>query len=119
MDIVLLVEDDPAVADITSMVLEDAGYQILIASDSTQAARIVSARDDIAVLFTDVNLRGGPDGLAMALEMRRQGLKAGIIVTSGDLSWANQIGDGVSFLAKPYGTADLLRAVNKARENRA
>ena len=114
VDLVLLVEDDPAIADIATMVLEDAGYEVLGAIDVTQAKAWAVSRPDISVVLTDVNFRTGPDGLSMARELRSDGLAASIVIMSGDQSWANHVSGDIKFLAKPFGTAELLDAVADA-----
>ncbi|HEX7815981.1 response regulator [Dyella sp.] len=118
MDTVLLVEDDPAVADITSMVLEDAGYEVLCASDAKDAQALASSRQDIDVVLTDVNLRAGADGLALVQGLRDGGLEAAVVVMSGDLSWASKVDRSIRFLAKPYGTHELLTLIAQACEKK-
>lgn len=114
VDVVLLVEDDPAIADIATMVLEDAGYEVLGAADVAQAKSWAASRPDISAILTDVNFRTGPDGLSMARELRNDGLAASIVIMSGDQSWANHVSGDIKFLAKPFGTAELLETIADA-----
>lgn len=114
MDVVLLVEDDPAIADITSMVLEDAGYEVLNAGSPDEAAKIAAARKDISVVLTDINLNSGVDGLSMVQKLRSEGMTASVVIMSGDLSWSSQAVGDITFLAKPYDTAELRKAMADA-----
>lgn len=113
MDVVLIVEDDPAIADITSMVLEDAGYEVLTASGDREAAQIVAARKDICVVLTDKNLNG-VDGLSMVRRLRSEGMNAAVVIMSGDLSLSNEELGDITFLAKPYDMAELRQAIADA-----
>jgi DNA-binding NtrC family response regulator len=114
VDVVLLVEDDPAIADITAMVLEDAGYEVLNASSADEAARIVAARKDIRAVLTDMNLNGRVDGLSMVQQLRSEGMTAAVVIMSGDLSLSNLDMGDITFLAKPYDTAQLRQAIGDA-----
>jgi DNA-binding NtrC family response regulator len=116
VEVVLLVEDDPAVADITSMVLEDDGYEVLNASGADEATKIVAARKDICVVLTDMNLKGRVDGLSMVQQLRSEGMTAAVVIMSGDLSWSNQDLGNIKFLAKPYDLAELRRTITQACE---
>ncbi|WP_049622074.1 response regulator [Frateuria defendens] len=112
MEVVLLVEDDPDVMEVTSLLLEDAGYQLVHASDAEQALDVLAARPDIDVVFTDVNLRRGMNGIEMANAMRARGSRASVVVVSGDLGWADTpLDPSMVFLPKPYDRRTLLGTV--------
>jgi CheY-like chemotaxis protein len=64
--LVLLVEDEPIVRMIASDSLEEAGFDVVEASNAQEAMAILAARDDVGVLFTDVDMPGKLDGLALA-----------------------------------------------------
>ncbi|HEX7815457.1 response regulator [Dyella sp.] len=115
MDAVLLVEDDMDVMEVTSVLLEDAGYQVLPARNAAQALRLVEQHPDIGAVFTDVNLRDGLNGIELAYELRARGNRASMIIVSGDLGWAETpLKEDMRFLPKPFGRQTLLTVVAEA-----
>jgi DNA-binding NtrC family response regulator len=90
--------------------LGDAGLSVLEASDADEALAVLAIAPQVDLLFTDVRMPGGRDGvqLTWAARMAKPGLKA--IITSG-YSGYETVGPspirGVAFLPKPY-TADQL-----------
>lgn len=115
MEEVLLVEDDVDVMEVTSLLLEDAGYQVWQAKNAAQALRLVGEHPHIGAVFTDVNLRDGLNGIELAYELRSRGVDASVIVVSGDLGWADTpLKDDMRFLPKPFGRQTLLTVVEEA-----
>lgn len=115
MNVVMVVEDDPDVREATGLLLEDAGYEVLAAENTAQALSIVQARQDIDVIFTDVNLREDRNGIQLAHEIKARGSRACFVVVSGDLGWSDTpLGEDMRFLAKPYGRRTLLEVVGEA-----
>src|SRR5215203_2112901 len=65
--VVLLVEDEPLVRMTAADELEEAGFQVLEAANADVALKVLEARsDEVQVLFTDVDMPGSMDGLALA-----------------------------------------------------
>lgn len=115
MNVVMVIEDDPDVREATGLLLEDAGYEVLAAENTSQALSIVQARQDIDVIFTDVNLREDRNGIELAHEIKACGSRASFVVVSGDLGWSDTpLGEDMRFLAKPYGRRTLLEVVGEA-----
>lgn len=115
MNVVLIVEDDTSVMEVTSLLLEDAGYEVVPAQGAEQALRVAEERPDIDVIFTDVNLREGPNGIELARILKARGSRAATIVVSGDLGWSETpLDPDMHFLAKPYGRKTLLSLVAEA-----
>jgi DNA-binding NtrC family response regulator len=113
--IVLLVEDDIDVMDVTSFLLEDAGYVVLQARNAAQALRLAEENPGICAVFTDVNLREGFNGVELAYELRARGNRASVVVVSGDLGWSETpLKDDMRFLSKPYDRQTLLAVVREA-----
>ncbi|WP_161970935.1 response regulator [Aerosticca soli] len=111
----LIIEDDANIVDATSLLLEDAGYEVLSARNAEQAHALVEQRPDIDVVFTDVNLHGAVNGIELARQLKQRGSRASTVVVSGDLGWADtQLDADMRFLAKPYGRQTLLAAVAEA-----
>jgi CheY-like chemotaxis protein len=112
---VLVVEDDSTVLDITSFVLESAGYDVLTAMNATDALSTLASHPEVTLLLTDVNMPGVMDGIELVRELRRRGSAVRCVVVSGDVAHANDRLDGLaSFLPKPYDRRSLLRALSAA-----
>ena len=111
---VLVVEDETLIRMLAADSLADSGYKVLEAADATEALRILEEHDEVAVLFTDVNMPGPMDGLALAGLMHDRRPDLGLIVTSGrgtpDLG---RLPLSSIYLAKPYGPQQLAAAVEK------
>lgn len=64
--VVLIVEDEPLLRMLAVEVVEDAGFVALEARDADEAVILLESRNDISVLFTDINMPGSMDGLKLA-----------------------------------------------------
>ena len=73
---ILFVEDDRAVRDVVMQMLYQRGFAVLTAADAYDAIRILRERH-VDVLFTDIILPGGMDGVQLAKPARliRPGIK--------------------------------------------
>jgi CheY-like chemotaxis protein len=112
---ILVVEDDPRVLGVTSMILEIAGYEVVQTNGAEEVLAMGEGLRDIDLMLTDVNLKHGLNGIELAREIRTRGYDASVIVVSGDLLWADtQLDEGMAFLAKPYDRQTLLSAIERA-----
>ena len=80
---VLVVEDDPDVLDIAVSGLLDLGYDVKTAMDAHDALAILRASSGIDVLFSDVVMPGGMNGVQLAVEAQRICPELKILLTSG------------------------------------
>jgi PAS domain S-box-containing protein len=114
---ILLVEDEPAVRELTRMVLSDRGYSILEALNPQDAERLAgNHRGEIHLLLTDVVMPGisGRD-LAKRLTARHPNLRVlfmsgytyNVIAEDGTLE------EGISFLQKPFTPQVLTQKVRE------
>ena len=55
--LVLVVEDESLVRLSIVDSLVEAGYEVLEAANADQAIRVLESRDDISMVYTDVNMR--------------------------------------------------------------
>ncbi|PZW68650.1 PAS domain S-box-containing protein [Pseudomonas sp. URMO17WK12:I1] len=113
---VLVVEDRPDVADLARMVLEDYGYVADIALNAREALlRLDVAEYDL--LFTDLIMPGGMNGVMLAREARRRkpGLK--VLLTTGyaenSLERTDAGGSEFDVISKPYVPNELARKVRQ------
>lgn len=113
--LVLVVDDDPCVRAVGADILADAGFAVLEACDAAEALRILSAHPEISVVFSDVEMPGALDGLALASQASELCPGIGIVLTSGGqgIDWTNIPRNG-HFVRKPYAGAVLLRRIADA-----
>ena len=81
--IVLIVEDHLLVQITATARIEDGGLSTLVAGDADEAMAILTSRDDVAAVFTDIDMPGSMDGLALAAIIRRRWPQIQVVVTSG------------------------------------
>ena len=81
--------------------VRDAGYHVLEASNADQAIRILEARQDITILFTDIDMPGSMDGLKLAAAVRDRWPPVHIIITTGKVR-PLEIPANALFIPKPY-----------------
>ncbi len=107
--VVLIVEDHPLVQITAAALIEDAGMDTVVAADADEALGVLTARDDIHAVFTDVEMPGSMNGVALAHRVREHWPAIQVIVTSGGKLPADTILPGdVSFLQKPYEFANVV-----------
>ena len=99
----LLVEDEALVRMVGSDALADAGYEVIEAASAEEALRFLEASAEVELLFTDIRMPGGMDGLELAELVHARWPAIRILITSGD-TWPprDRIPDDGRFLAKPY-----------------
>jgi signal transduction histidine kinase/CheY-like chemotaxis protein len=115
---VLLVEDDPEVAALVTGMLSELGFDVTRTADAMAALGALADDRKVDIVFSDIMMAGGMDGIALAKEMRKRRPGLPILLTSGYAS-AFQVGadeQGVRILAKPFGLNDLAQALLAERE---
>jgi two-component system NtrC family sensor kinase len=111
----LLVEDNPAVAAVTSDMLEAAGHTVHRVDDPNSALTILEGRPDFDLVLSDIVMPGGMSGVAFARELRRRRPRLPVILTTGYSEAAEQAAeDGFTILRKPYSADALNEAVGRS-----
>ena len=80
---ILLVEDNADVQSIVVTMLEQLGYRIVTADTADQAMDILSNRQDIALVLSDIVMPGCFDGIAMARRLRQDYKHLPVLLTTG------------------------------------
>jgi two-component system, response regulator PdtaR len=109
---VLIVEDEPMLRWDAEYIAEKAGFDVVSARNADEAIAILESRNDIRIIFTDINMPGSMDGLKLAHAVRGRWPPIKIIVTSGHgAAVADELPAGSLFVAKPYAADTLVRAL--------
>ncbi|MFB2550836.1 response regulator [Ensifer soli] len=112
--IILVVEDEPLLRLAAIDLVEAAGFKAVAAADATEAVEILESRNDIRVVFTDVDMPRGIDGMRLAAIIRDRWPPIKVIVVSGYLEDpGHRIPAETAFFAKPYREEQI---VEKIRE---
>lgn len=103
-EVVLVVEDDDQVRELTVEMLLDLGYGVIEARDGVDALRTLDLHPEICLLFTDVVLPGmNGRQLAEEASKKRPGLK--VLFTTGytrnAIVHSGMLDPGVNLLPKP------------------
>jgi CheY-like chemotaxis protein len=113
--VVLIVEDEPVVRKAAVRWVGHAGFETLEAPDAHAALEVLETRPDISLLFTDVDMPGKIDGVELAEIVHQRWPDIKILVTSGRVSLLDaDLPDDGRFLAKPYSSEAVRRAVQEA-----
>lgn len=112
--IILVVEDEPLIRFDAVDALHDAGFAVVEAGNADAALAVLRARDDITVLFTDINMPGSMNGLELAAEVHKRWPSIHLIVTSGLVKPRREdIPDDGLFIGKPYVAEQVASAVQR------
>ncbi|ARV57376.1 hybrid sensor histidine kinase/response regulator [Nostocales cyanobacterium HT-58-2] len=114
-ELILVVDDEPSIQEITKASLETYNYKILTANDGIEAIALYAQhKDKIGAVLIDMML---PvlDGLTAMRTLQKINPKVKIVATSGLMSsskLAGAVGSGVkTFLSKPYTVKELLHSL--------
>jgi|SRR5580704_8740770 DNA-binding NtrC family response regulator len=107
---VLVVEDDFWVRAVAVAHLEESGFSIMEAQTADEAMVILSDDRSIAAVFSDVQMPGRMDGIALAQWLARTCPNVKVLLTSGRMDPAKSMESvGWRFIAKPYSLEEMER----------
>jgi two-component system, response regulator PdtaR len=110
---VLVVEDEHLIRMDTATSLETAGFIVYEAENAAEAIRSLEAHNEIRLIFTDINMPGLMDGLALAHYVRGRWPPVKIIVTSGYVKLRDSdLPNGALFVEKPYYPTQIARKMS-------
>ncbi|WP_373529261.1 response regulator [Nostoc sp.] len=122
-ELILVVDDEPAILEITKTSLETHNYKAIVASDGIEAIALYAKNmEKISAVLMDVMLPS-LDGLTAIRTLQKINPEVRIIATSGLMS-SNKLGTiaalGVNtFLSKPYTVNELLLSLQKVLSKQA
>lgn len=111
---VMMVEDNAEVLAFGAMVLEEAGYAVRTVATADEALARIKAGERMDLLFTDIVMPGGIDGVALATAAGEILPDTPVLLTTG---WADRATESAAgrepwpLIGKPYRPLDLLRQV--------
>lgn len=112
--VVLVVEDEPILRMMAVDMVENAGFDVVEAADAVEAVEILERRLDIRIVFTDVDMPRGIDGIRLAAMVRDRWPPIEIIITSGKTDERDlRLPDRAAFFSKPYRPDQVVATMRK------
>ena len=114
-DLILVVEDDARVREMTVAALRELGYMVLDANGATRALEQLDAHPTITMLFTDIVM---PDvnGRQLAAEVLKRRPDIKVLYTTGftrdAIVHSGKLDVGLNFIAKPFTLVQLDAKMN-------
>jgi CheY-like chemotaxis protein len=112
--VILVVEDDTLLRMHALEMIEEAGFEVLEASNADEAIKLLETRLDIAVVFTDIDMPGSMNGLKLAHAVANRWPPIRIVATSGHFQMRDgDLPEGGLFIAKPYLSQQILSTLRR------
>ncbi len=112
--VILVVEDEPLQRLMAIDVVERAGFEAVEACSADEAVRILESRLDIRVVFTDIDMPGGVDGMRLAAMIRDRWPPIELIIISGKRRpGIEDIPARGVFFSKPYKRNEVMAAMRR------
>ncbi|MBO4226867.1 ATP-binding protein [Bradyrhizobium neotropicale] len=111
---VLLVDDDDDLLEVTSAMLTTFGYRVLCARNSTEAIRIIESGQEFDLLFSDIVMPNGPNGVELAREAKRRSSEIKVLLTSGyaeDVLDRHAAVEEFPIIQKPFSRSELAQSL--------
>ena len=111
---VLVVEDQTIILLSALDLVSRAGFEAVGAKSADEAIRILEARPDIRLVFTDVEMPGTMDGLKLAHYVRDRWPPIHLIVVSGKaIMDESRLPANTRFFSKPYNDNSIVEELTK------
>jgi DNA-binding NtrC family response regulator len=112
-DTILVVDDDPAILEVVTELLELEGYSVTTATNGREALSVLTSVTP-CVMLLDMRM---PimDGWALSNEMKKRGIALPVVVMTAAQNakaWAEEVA-AAAFLAKPFHIGDVLATVKR------
>ena len=99
--IVLVVEDEIVVRSVVSAYLRDSGFSVIEAANANEALAILGSGTTVDIVFTDIEMPGDMNGIALTRWLSQHHKDIPVLVTSGNKNLSGDISERF-FLLKPY-----------------
>jgi YesN/AraC family two-component response regulator len=94
--------------------VDHAGFEAVEAANAAQAIEVLESRMDIRIVFSDIDMPQGVDGVRLAAIIRDRWPQIEIILTSGFLESSRvELPTRGLFFSKPYDEQQVIAAMQK------
>ena len=112
--VVLVVEDDPIIRMCAVDIIAEAGLDTIEAACADDAIKILEARPDVRLVFTDIEMPGTMDGIKLSHYIRERWPPIKLIVASGKaIVEESHLPTGARFFSKPYSDRTIVDEIRK------
>jgi CheY-like chemotaxis protein len=108
---ILVVEDNPEVADVVAGLLEQLGNRVVTVNSAQAALAALAEGAEPDLVFSDIVMAGELDGLGLARRLRSERPDLPILLATGYSQAAERMGDEFPVLTKPYSLPELSQAI--------
>lgn len=114
---VLLVEDNPEVAQATRILLEQIGYAVEVVPNADEAMLRIDLRPAWDIVVSDVLMPGRASGIVLAKWLHTHHPELPVLLVTGYTAQLEQAkSEGLQVLAKPFDADGLRKAIDMVRE---
>ena len=119
-DTILLVEDELLIRMALAQHLEECGYTVLEAENSTEAIKLLLGHSEIAVVLTDVQMPGEMDGIGLAKWVIHYKPQIAVMIASGHAAKDTALKElcGAHSFSKPFNYDELTTHIRGAIQAR-
>lgn len=110
---IVVIEDDPHIADLVNLYLRREGFRVLLAHDGEEGLGIVG-REEPWMVILDVGLPGGRDGFDVCREIRAKGTVPVLFLTAREDETDRVVGlelGADDYMVKPFSPRELVARV--------
>ncbi|WP_250474493.1 histidine kinase famiy protein [Caballeronia sp. GAFFF1] len=118
---VLVVDDNRDVRELAYGHLKNLGFRVLSAQSGEEALEVIERYGDVDLLFTDIIMPGGMNGLQLVERVRERQPDIAVLLATGymdQLPAANVSAAPITTLTKPYRVSDLAEHVRASLEKK-
>jgi len=116
---ILVVEDEPLLRMVALDMVEEAGFAAYEARNADDALALLETQDDIGLVFTDINMPGSMDWVALGHLVRERWPWIKLAITSAQPRSQREMPACAVFLAKPYRLQQFIEKLHAMVDERA
>ena len=112
--VIVLVDEEPTIRQATVSHLLQASFEVVEATDSDEALKLLEKLSVVHALVTDAHVPGRIDGFELAALARRRWPDLAVVMMSGHSdATSGPVPEGGEFVAKPYLSTHLVPTLNR------
>jgi CheY-like chemotaxis protein len=112
---VLVVDDNLGVAEVSSALFEQLGYESICCDSAQSALEYLDTHGEVDLVFSDIVMPGSTDGIGLCKELRERGPKIPIILTTGYSDAVQAVPPDLHVLRKPFDAEALNNIIRKVK----
>ncbi len=113
--VVLVVEDEVVIRSLLATFLRDSDFAVVEAANADEAVAVLSSQAPVDIVFTDFNMPGEMNGMALAGWVHQHHTEIPVLVTTGaaDMLEILAVNSNKYFVPKPYIFSDIEKRIRE------